>query len=124
VGALPSLSIKGTRWNSTTKGKEQSGTAPEEMRQAITKAKLPLGAPFEGQTAKRLKDNFRTLVRGLERAGRLKAKYSVHDLRHAYAVKLYKETKNIYFVKQALGHASVGVTETYLRSRGVKGKTA
>ncbi|MGA2641093.1 MAG: site-specific integrase, partial [Spirochaetia bacterium] len=48
VGALPSLSINGTQWTAMTKGKEQSGTAPEEMRKAITRANLPLRAPFAG----------------------------------------------------------------------------
>jgi site-specific recombinase XerD len=51
--------------------------------------------------------------------GKLKAKYSVHDLRHAFAVTLYGQTHDIYQVKQALGHASVSVTEGYLRSLGL-----
>lgn len=89
---------------------------PEEMRRAITGAKLPLRVPFEGQTPGRLKERFRYLVKGLKGAGRLAASYSVHDLRHAYATRLYQEMRDIYAVQQKLGHASVGVTETYLRS--------
>jgi integrase len=119
VGALPSLSINGTQWTAMTKGKEQSGTAPEEMRKAITRANLPLRAPFAGQSAARLKENFRYLVKGLKGMGRLQASYSVHDLRHAFAVRLYQETRDIYLVQQALGHASVGVTEGYLQSLGL-----
>src|SRR5208283_3722175 len=87
VGALPSLTINGDTWIAWTKGKEQTGAAPEEMRKAITKAKLPLRAPFKGQTPGRLKERFRYLVAGLVKAGKLRAKYSVHDLRHAFAVR-------------------------------------
>lgn len=39
-----------------------------------------------------------------------------HDLRHAFAVPFYQETGDVYAVRKALGHASVGVTERYLRS--------
>ncbi len=46
----------------------------------------------------------------------LRARYSVHDLRHAFAVKLYQEGRDIYAVSKALGHAGVAVTERYLRS--------
>jgi len=45
--------------------------------------------------------------------------YSVHNLRHAFAVRTYRATHDIYSVKQALGHANVSVTETYLRSLGL-----
>ena len=50
--------------------------------------------------------------------GVIRHAYSCHDFRHYYAVKLYHETKDIYAVKQALGHASVTVTETYLAGMG------
>ena len=50
-------------------------------------------------------------------AGRLDARYSVHDLRHAFAVRFYAGSgHDLYATKQALGHASVAVTERYLRS--------
>jgi site-specific recombinase XerD len=116
VGALPSLSINGTTWTATTKGKEQSGAATEQMRQAITRAGLSLREPFNGQTAGAIKERFRYLVAELHAQGKLRAKYSVHDLRHAYAVRRYTESRDIYAVQQALGHASVAVTESYLQS--------
>jgi integrase/recombinase XerD len=43
----------------------------------------------------------------------------VHDLRHAFAVRLYQATKDVYQVEKALGHANVAVTETYLKSLGL-----
>ena len=121
VGALPSLSITGSRWTATTKGKEQSGKVPEEAREAITRARLPLRSPFKAFTATRLLDRFRYLVRILHKAGKIEALYSVHDLRHAFAVRLYESTKDVYQVEKALGHANVSVTELYLRSLGLTG---
>jgi hypothetical protein len=105
--------------SSTTKGKEQSGKVPEEAREAITRAGLPLRAPFSGLSAAAIADRFRRLAIKLHRAGKLQARYSVHDLRHAFAVRLYLATHDVYQVEQALGHANVAVTETYLRSLGV-----
>jgi site-specific recombinase XerD len=121
VGALPSLSITGSRWTATTKGKEQSGKVPEEAREAITAAGLPLRAPFAELTAGAIADRFRRLAVKLRKAGRLQARYSVHDLRHAFAVRLYSATHDVYQVEKALGHANVAVTETYLRSLGLEG---
>ena len=121
VGALPSLSITGARWTATTKGKEQTGQVPDQVRKVIGRAGLPLRGPFVGLTATKILDRFRYLVEKLYAEGRLHARYSVHDLRHAFAVRLYQETKDIYQVEKALGHATVAVTETYLRSLGLVG---
>jgi len=116
---LPSLSISGGAWKATTKGKEQSGTLPAEARSAIGKAGLPLRAPFGEQTAGQIADAFRYLSAKLHAKGELRARYSVHDLRHAYAVRLYQGTRDVYAVKTALGHSNVTVTEKYLRSLGL-----
>jgi site-specific recombinase XerD len=58
------------------------------------------------------------LTEKLHTAGQLKARYSCHDLRHAFAVRLYEATHDVYQVEKTLGHANVSVTETYLRSIG------
>ena len=116
VGALPSLTINGARFRCTTKGKEQAGAIPNHARKEIEKAGLSLRAPFEAKDERAIGDAFRYLTKKLHEAGKLEAAYSVHDLRHAFAVKLYIETKDIYQVSKALGHASVSVTERYLRS--------
>lgn len=120
VGALPGLSITGARWSSTTKGKEQSGKVSEEAREAITHAGLPLRSPFAGLSAAAIADRFRRLAIKLHEAGKLQARYSVHDLRHAFAVRLYEATRDVYQVEKALGHANVAVTENYLRSLRLK----
>lgn len=121
VGALPGLSVNGTRYTSTSKGREISGTVTPEIRKAIEHAGLSLRAPFETLAAGSIAERFRRVVGKVHADGKVRAKYSVHDLRHAVAVRLYTQSRDIYAVKQALGHASVTVTETYLRSIGVEG---
>jgi integrase len=116
VGALPSLSITGSRWTATTKGKEQGGKVPEEAREAIQRAGLSLRRPFAELTATKILLRFVYLVRRRHAAGKLEALYPVHDLRHAFAVRLYESTHDVYQVEKALGRANVAVTETYLRS--------
>ncbi len=119
VGALPSLKVSGTIWSAVTKGKVQRGKIPEVGRKAIEQAGLSLRGPFAERTAQVIKDSFPVLVNRLCAAGKLEAVYSAHDLRHAFAVRLYKRTIDICRVQNALGHASVSVTEGYLRSLGL-----
>ena len=42
-------------------------------------------------------------------------KYHLHCLRHTYAVRRYLQTRDIYLVKQEMGHASVTTTEVYAK---------
>jgi site-specific recombinase XerD len=118
VGGLPGLSIHGVRLTTLTKGREQSGQVPEEVRREIEKAGLSLRAPFADTTAPRIASRFVYLVGKLYASGKIRTKYSVHDLRHAFAASLYRQTRDIYRVEKALGHASIGVTEAYLKSLG------
>ena len=121
VGGLPGLSINGFRWTTTYKGKKQSGKVPQEAREAIAQGGLPLRSPFKATTAELIVKAFEHLAEKLHAAGRIWARYSVHDLRHAFAARLYESTHDVYQVEKALGHISVAVTETYLRSLGLVG---
>ena len=42
-------------------------------------------------------------------------KYHLHCLRHTFAVRRYLKTRDIYLVKQEMGHASVTTTEVYAK---------
>ncbi len=44
--------------------------------------------------------------------------HTCRDFRHYFAVNLYCETRDIYAVKEALGHATVSITEVYLAGMG------
>ena len=122
VGGLPSLPICGEHFTTTMKGKDQAGLMPEEARRAIERAQLSLRSPFAGLTASQIADRFRYLAKELQAAGKIRERYSVHDLRHAFAVRRYQETHDVYAVEKALGHANVAVTERYLRSLGLEGR--
>jgi len=124
VGALPELVVHGGKYTAYSKGKALAGTMPAELVREIERAGLPLRAPFGGETANTLRDRFRYVAGKLHASGKLAARYSVHDLRHAAAVRLYTETHDVYRVSRALAHAGVGVTERYLRSIGIRTEAA
>jgi site-specific recombinase XerD len=115
VGALPDLAIRGGRFTTRSKGKDLSGELGPE---ALAAVKGMGSRPFAGQSAHRIADRFAYTVEKLHRAGKLAARYSVHDLRHYFALAEYREHRDLYRLKQLLGHASIGVTETYLKGLG------
>jgi ribosomal protein S13 len=94
VGGLPGLSIYGERWTTATKGHEQSGQVPDEVRKAIEGDGLPLRSPFAELTAPQIADRFRLLVGRLLKARQIRERYSVHDVRHAFAIRLYRACRD------------------------------
>ncbi|MGA2642694.1 MAG: tyrosine-type recombinase/integrase [Spirochaetia bacterium] len=74
---------------------------------------------FSGKPASMIADRFRYLVGKLHGAGKVRERYNVHDLRHAFAVRLYQKSRDVYRVEKALEHANVAVTEHCLRSLGL-----
>lgn len=117
VGGLSELTIRADgSYTTTSKGKAVLGMIPLPPR--VLAAVRVLGPrPFAGYPGRRidaLKARFAYLVAGLVQAGRVAAPYSPHDLRHAFA-EVHKD-RGLYWLKDALGHASVSVTETYLRN--------
>jgi integrase len=118
VGGLPELTIKGGRFWTRSKGKDLSGELGTAAVEVLEAAGLPLRAPFAGLTARKIADRMRRATRRLAAEGKLEAAYSVHDLRHFFAVREYRRTKDLYRVSKLLGHASIQVTETYLRGLG------
>ena len=115
IGALPTLEIWGARYKASSKGKQLAGELSSEAMEAIKAAKLDPRHPWAGVNPETTRDAFRYLARTLYRKGITKAPYSVHDLRHYYAIKQYKQDHDIYNLKELLGHSSIQVTETYLR---------
>jgi len=118
AGALPGLSIKGGRYFTHTKGKDIDGDIAPEIVERIKAAGLPLREPFTGRTANSIELMFSYHVKKLYSAGKIAAAYSCHDLRHFAAVREYNRDKDIRRVRDFLGHASIQVTEHYLKSLG------
>ena len=78
--------------------------------------------PFKNIARSTVQGAVGRLTRELAGRGVIRHGYSCHDFRHHYAIELYQETKDVYAVKDALGHATVSVTEIYLAGLGALGK--
>jgi len=118
AGALPTLSITGGRFAGYSKGKPIQGKMPDAALDAIKAASLPLRAPFAGIKANTLEKRIARAIKKLYDSGKVKAAYSCHDLRHFFACVEYRRDRDIHRVSRLLGHASIQVTENYLRGLG------
>ena len=118
VGALPSLRIIGERFTARSKGKDIAGTMPTEAIEAIVGAGLDRRAPFAGRTETKIADAIRYATKKLSKEGKISAAFSAHDFRHLFAIREYRRDRDIYRVSRLLSHASIQVTETYLRGLG------
>lgn len=118
VGALPSLTIRAGRFSAHSKGKDISGTLSAKALEAIRAAGLDARRPFLMETETILADNIRKRTAILAQAGKIAAPYSAHDFRHLYAVTEYRKDRDLHRVSKLLGHASIQVTETYLKGLG------
>jgi site-specific recombinase XerD len=123
AGALPALSIAGRKFTGYSKGKDIDGELPQAALKAIQAAGLPFRSPFsapEGYKAANwtntLEKRIVKVTKELHQAGKIKAAYSCHDLRHFYAATEYRKTHDIHRLCKLLDHASIQVTETYLKS--------
>lgn len=115
VGALPTLQIWGLRYQGTSKGKEIVGTLTERAKSAIAEASLDPKAPWLGTNADSLRNRFQYLSKRLYAEHRITSVFSIHDLRHYFAIQHYRTHHDIYALKLLLGHASIQVTEHYLK---------
>jgi integrase len=126
AGALPTLKRKGDRYTGRSKGKalkenETEGiTLPRKALAAIKAAGLDAEKPFAWITANAIERRINYHMGKLYRAGKIRAAYSCHDLRHFFAIREYGRNKDIFRLSKLLNHAGVQITQTYLKSLGVK----
>jgi site-specific recombinase XerD len=116
AGALPSMIIKGSRFTAYSKGKDISGELPDQTINALSG--IALKNPFGSFTDNALKKRIIYYTKQMHKTGRINAPYSCHDFRHFFAVSEYRKHKDIHRLSKLLHHASIQVTETYLRSLG------
>ncbi len=57
----------------------------------------------------------KTFLKAMREVDGQDTKYHLHCLRHTFAVRRYLQTRDIYLVKQELGHSSVTTTEKYAK---------
>jgi site-specific recombinase XerD len=119
AGALPTLTIWGTKFNARSKQKDISGELPQEAIQAIKEAGLNTHKPFSLWTDNAIKCRVDYQMEKMYNGGLLQNQYSSHDFRHYYAVAEYKKNKDIYRVSKLLFHSSIAITERYLKGLGV-----
>lgn len=116
IGALSKISIHGNRYVCLTKCKEARGQLNKNALACVKKYKLDSENPFKNKKHTVIADTFRRATKRLTSEKKIKAAYSVHDLRHYYAVKLYTKTRDIHLVKDKLNHSSIVITDRYLRA--------
>lgn len=116
VGALSKLEIKNNKYYSYSKGKEISWKVTDKAIKELKKNKLDIETPFKNKSSEVIRNVFYRSSKRLYEQGKIKASYSIHDIRHYFAVTLYKKTKDIELIRQALNHSSIAITGIYLRS--------
>ena len=123
VGALEKLEIRKNattsyKYYSYSKGKEISGNITDRVIKELNKNKLSLDKPFINRSSEVIRNIFYRSSKRLYRQGKIKSSYSIHDIRHYFAVSLYKRTKEL--IRRALNHSSIAITGIYLRSLEVE----
>lgn len=127
VGALPNLEIRnnprGThscKYYSYSKGKEISWKVTDKVIKLLKQNNLSFNNPFKNKSSEVIRNIFYRSSKRLYEQGKIKAAYSIHDIRHYFAVTLYKQTKDIELIRQALNHSSIAITGIYLKSLEVE----
>lgn len=134
VGALSNLEIRnnptpqayrrtGThscKYYSYSKGKEISWKVTDKVIKELKKNNLSFDKPFKNKSSEVIRNIFYRSSKRLYEQGKIKAAYSIHDIRHYFAVTLYKQTKDIELIRQALNHSSIAITGIYLKSLEVE----
>ena len=57
----------------------------------------------------------KTSLKAMREVDGMDTKYHLHCLRHTFAVRRYLQTRDIYLVKQELGHSSVVTADIYAK---------
>ena len=120
VGALPKLEIRNNKYYSYSKGKEISWKVTDKVIKLLKQNNLSFNCPFKNKSSEVIRNIFYRSSKRLYNQGKIKAAYSIHDIRHYFAVTLYKQTKDIELIRQALNHSSIAITGIYLKSLEVE----
>lgn len=100
--------------------KEISGKVSDKTISYLKKNKIDLKYPYKNKSSEVIRNIFYRSSKRLYEKGKIKAKYSIHDVRHYFAVRLYKKTKDIELIRRALNHSNIAITGLYLRSLELK----
>jgi integrase/recombinase XerD len=118
VGAIADISVKDGRYTAVSKGKSISGDFPSFVAEEVSKWGFDMNneKPFSEINKGIVQYHLTKICDSLYTTGRITAKCHAHSFRHYFAVKKYKESRDIYEVSRLLNHTSVSITQRYLES--------
>ena len=94
VGALPKLEIRNNKYYSYSKGKEISWRVTDKVIKLLKQNNLSFNNPFRNKSSEVIRNIFYRSSKRLYNQGKIKAAYSIHDVRH-YFVLLYTNKPKI-----------------------------
>ena len=104
----------------TTGGKVRQLALAQDTIELLKRLNIVKREPFKDIGRSTMQGAIRRLTGDLAEHGMIRHRYSPPDFRHYFAVRVYRETNDVYAVKEALGHATVSVTEVYLAGFGIE----
>jgi len=117
VGALKTLEIdRDGNYKAVSKGNIVKGHVDEPTRALIKLYDFDKKFPLAGYNTESIKLWFLRFNKRLVKERLIPTVYSLHDVRHYAAIKVWKESKDIYKLKSFLNHASIATTQIYLSS--------
>lgn len=116
VGSLRSTEIKDGYFTVIEKGKKYRSINLKKLHHYTAGEKPFSGPGYEPGT---IKHAVKRVTKRLHAAGKIRHPYTCHDFRHYFAARLYEKTRDVLQVKEALGHSSLAITDTYLQGLGI-----
>ncbi len=119
IGDALTVRLEGEYFSVRAKGdKVRSFELKPETQEILKRMGMERRELFDGIGTSTVQNAITKITGKLSGDGVIRHKYTCHDFRHYFAVNLYRETRDIYAVKEALGHATVSITEVYLAGMG------
>jgi integrase len=120
-GALHTLCLKDNgNYSYRSKGKYYPKIQlPYKVKQILGENGFSVERPFEDFNPNNSNSMLNYRLKKAVKEGKVRHVYSFHDFRHFFAIKHYKENKDIYGLQKILGHSSIATTEAYLKGVGV-----
>jgi site-specific recombinase XerD len=120
IGAIQTVCLYKDFFTVTEKGNQSKRVElKEETKEVVKKYRVNKNF-FAGVKKITIQVAVKRITGYLKDKGIIRHAYTCHDFRHFFATNLYRNTKDIVRVKNALGHSSLNVTDIYLQGIGIK----
>jgi integrase len=119
IADVMTVRLEGAYFSVRTKGGSvRSFELLNETIEILENVGLMLGSPFDSIGKSTIQNAVSRITGELSERDIIRHRYSCHDFRHYFAVNLYRETHDVYAVKEALGHATASISKIYLAGLG------